>query len=148
MDKLKKCCRCKKEKNIIEFHAQDRAKDNLRSACKECTNDFQKSANIKYPHRRRENAWKQAGIKNADGSPFKWKDYENLKAGAQNKCMLCGTDTPGKKDFSVDHDHLTGVARFLLCGHCNHGLGNFKDSPYLLQKAIDLLLNYQESIKK
>ena len=39
-----------------------------------------------------------------------------------------------------DHDHKTGIHRGLICIFCNLGLGLFKDSPSLLNKAA-LYLN-------
>ena len=46
-----------------------------------------------------------------------------------------------KQDQAViDHDHSTGKLRGLLCHQCNVGLGNFKDSIYLLFKAMLYLL--------
>ncbi len=39
----------------------------------------------------------------------------------------------------VDHDHVTGKVRGLLCTGCNHLLGHLSDSVTLLQAAIDYL---------
>lgn len=36
---------------------------------------------------------------------------------------------------AVDHSHKTGKFRGLLCNACNKGLGFFKDSSELLDKA-------------
>lgn len=56
-------------------------------------------------------------------------------------CAICGTDTPGRKheNFSVDHDHLTGRVRALLCHFCNVGIGHFGDNPATLRAAADYL---------
>ena len=50
-------------------------------------------------------------------------------------CAICG-DRPAAH---VDHDHLTGAVRALLCFTCNSGLGNFRDEPELLRLAADYL---------
>ena len=56
-------------------------------------------------------------------------------------CDICGTDSPGfgRKNFCIDHNHSTGSVRGMLCQKCNIGIGNFNDSPELLNKAIRYL---------
>ena len=40
----------------------------------------------------------------------------------------------------IDHDHETGKERGLICGHCNTGLGFFRDNPKALRSAASYLL--------
>lgn len=49
-------------------------------------------------------------------------------------CAICGNPTPA---LEIDHNHTTGDVRELLCGLCNRGLGNFKDDPERLLKAVE-----------
>ena len=48
-------------------------------------------------------------------------------------CAICGA-APAKH---VDHDHVTGKVRALLCFNCNGGLGQFKDDPDVLLAAAE-----------
>lgn len=58
-------------------------------------------------------------------------------------CAICGAEVvdpdrqPGR--LHVDHDHVTGEVRGLLCVRCNTGLGKFYDDPDLLLVAYEYL---------
>lgn len=45
------------------------------------------------------------------------------------------------KLLSIDHDHITGKVRGLLCQKCNFAIGHLNDDPYLCQRAAQYLLN-------
>ncbi len=67
-------------------------------------------------------------------------DYNTMLDKQNFKCAICNTDVPlGKGNFKVDHCHISGKVRGLLCHHCNVGIGHFKDDPSLLIKAIKYL---------
>ncbi len=66
--------------------------------------------------------------------------YEDLLAAQNNACAICGATYGAKRQrLHVDHDHVTGRIRGLLCSACNRGIGFFKDSPNLLQVAAGYL---------
>lgn len=68
------------------------------------------------------------------------EDYYEMLESQGGGCKICGTEDTGRyKFFSVDHCHDTKKVRGLLCSDCNHGLGSFKDSPGLLDKAKEYL---------
>jgi hypothetical protein len=54
------------------------------------------------------------------------------------KCAIC-EEPITFETCQVDHDHATKRVRRLLCGLCNRGLGNFKDSVELLEAAVRYL---------
>ena len=58
----------------------------------------------------------------------------DLKA-ATKECVICGSEG----QLVVDHDHVTGKVRGMLCNHCNRGLGHFRDDPVLLEFAAQYL---------
>lgn len=65
-------------------------------------------------------------------------EYSRLSAAQRGLCAICGS-TPhehNSRQLVVDHDHVTGKIRGLLCHKCNSGLGMFKDSPHLLKLAL------------
>lgn len=65
------------------------------------------------------------------------------------RCAICETPLSrgrGPTGVHADHDHETLAVRGLLCGHCNRGLGFFKDSPKSLQAAVRYLLKFGGSL--
>ncbi len=55
-------------------------------------------------------------------------------------CLICKKPPNKGRRLHVDHCHKTGVTRALLCINCNRGLGFFIDDPYILQRAIEYLV--------
>lgn len=54
-------------------------------------------------------------------------------------CSVCDTDLGPGTRFCIDHNHDTHEVRGILCNRCNTGLGMFRDSPELLDRAISYL---------
>jgi hypothetical protein len=53
-------------------------------------------------------------------------------------CEICGKE---EVKLCYDHNHKTNKFRGVLCVQCNGALGSFKDSPKLLARALEYLLN-------
>lgn len=64
-------------------------------------------------------------------------------------CAICNQPEIVKNNqgqiisLAVDHCHVTGKTRGLLCFCCNVGLGVFKNNPNLLRKAAEYLELHQ-----
>jgi len=69
------------------------------------------------------------------------KTYEELLDIQNGVCAICEQpeNTNYKRSLSIDHDHITGKFRGLLCHMCNTGLGKFFDNPELLIAATNYL---------
>lgn len=59
------------------------------------------------------------------------------------RCAICGKAIT-LHAAEVDHDHLTGKVRELLCSSCNTGLGMFADSRLTLLSALRYLERHAE----
>lgn len=71
--------------------------------------------------------------------------YEDLLKAQAGGCAICGRKDSAKgRKLAVDHDHITGKVRGLLCANHNIGLGKFGDSEQLLTRAILYLIRNRE----
>jgi len=72
------------------------------------------------------------------------EDFERLREKQNFRCAICGV-IPTKVSnrlhdgFHIDHCHVSGRVRGLLCGNCNTGIGMLKDSEKNLLAAIEYL---------
>ena len=78
--------------------------------------------------------------------------YEKMLAAQHGKCPICRR-RPGeirilesglieKISLHVDHCHLTGKLRGLLCGKCNRAIGLLGDDIFAMQRAIEYLVSF------
>lgn len=143
---MKQCSVCKQSKPLDEFYNSSKTKDKKYPRCKVCD----KEARRLWTHRNPERSHRSLRgrqLKYTYGISL--QEYELLLQQQNYCCLICSTSsntirktkiTSNKQlHFAVDHNHLTGKIRGLLCNQCNRALGMFKDSPILLQKALDYL---------
>jgi hypothetical protein len=70
-------------------------------------------------------------------------DRDMLLFAQNGTCAICGKDNWGKNSPHVDHDHVTGKIRGILCARCNVALGMIGDDPKVAQSIITYLENYR-----
>jgi len=70
------------------------------------------------------------------------QDYEQMLENQGFCCAGCGLhQNILEKKLNIDHDHVTGKVRGLLCGNCNRALGLVKDN-------METLVRLQEYLEK
>lgn len=154
----KKCVKCKKDKEINEFHIKDSKTGLKDSRCKSCVKKYKAELYIKNPSKwmlrqkkyRAENPTKyQETLKRSNNRKYIHRYgitlEQKLKMLNQQNglCNICQTDIATRS--CVDHDHKTGIVRSLLCDNCNTGIGMFKENPELLLKTIEYL-NFHKNL--
>jgi hypothetical protein len=87
-------------------HLADRKKDNK-----------QYFSTIKYKYGLTAEVWKKM-VEEQDGS-----------------CLICKLKPENPSTLHIDHDHITGKIRGLLCNNCNLGIGYFADNADRLLMA-------------
>jgi hypothetical protein len=65
--------------------------------------------------------------------------YKNLLAQQNGVCAICREPEREERSLSVDHDHLSGRIRSLLCSGCNKAIGFLRESPLLARAAATYL---------
>lgn len=63
-------------------------------------------------------------------------DYVRMFEEQDGACAICREPSP---ELLIDHNHATGEVRGLLCHQCNGGIGLLKDSPDIMEAAIQYL---------
>jgi len=64
------------------------------------------------------------------------EQYRDLLNWSDGRCYICD-ELPEEINHAIDHDHLTGFVRGLLCRRCNTFLGLVGDSPEAIEALVD-----------
>lgn len=148
------CAKCKKEKDLLLFSKNSSSKDGYQHWCKPCVSinstsyyskknldaSFRKAQTIKsaaikkkYPE-----VYKNSELKRTYGIDF--NTYQAMFSGQNGHCAICQDQMTSP---CVDHCHVTGNVRKLLCRKCNTLLGQARENISILENAISYLKEFQ-----
>lgn len=145
----KACKDCKEVLPLKKFYRSSRLPTGFRPECKDCYNIRRATRPSKAVKRTPEEIASTKLARALARYGLTTTKYLEMLETQGGKCAVCGGDNGGKR-LVVDHDHACCPARgscgrcvrSLLCDLCNLGLGAFKDSPELMQAAIQYVRGY------
>jgi hypothetical protein len=145
---MKVCKNCGKTLSLDLFGTNARHTDGKNERCKPCVNALDKirrskantKSTVKFNHL---NSMKSL---RRDYKITEW-DYQDLLNKQQGQCAICSADfgmalepkRPNGRQAHIDHDHVTGKIRGLLCMNCNIALGHIEKTSMPLAKLAEYL---------
>ena len=157
----KVCSKCGVTKPLSEYYRDPACRDGHRPDCKVCNRAAQKARREANPdpgrararewqrrnrdrYRANQQSYAESGRKRvADRKSYlkrtygiSVEEYDEMLAAQDGVCAICGRRPRDDISLHVDHCHVTGRLRGLLCFRCNNGLGDFGHDPALLQAAL------------
>lgn len=137
----KVCTMCGEERPIASFRSRGGSQAHLyKSRCNSCLYKEHRRWTEENPDRVREyrekDSWTLAKRCSRRGiTPEQLVDaFERQEC----CCAICH-DSISLMGSAIDHNHETGEFRGVLCRQCNRALGMFRDSPVILQSALNYL---------
>ena len=151
---MKTCTKCGVEKPLSAFNLEKRNKDGRRGDCKACEyvvhkrwyheNKVQEAAKTRAWERSHPEAIFDRHLRKHYG--ITREEYMVLLEIQGGVCAICRQPEKVKnyrtgkvKMLSVDHDHLTGQVRGLLCQYCNQAIGFFEEDAERMVSAMEYL---------
>lgn len=143
---MKTCSRCLQIKVLADFFARKRSRDGLSPVCKVCqtayTKMWQKTHAEQYKKCKAASARKQYAtrgkkyhVERTYGIAF--ETFTKMVQEQNGACYIC-RKIP-KSGLVIDHDHVTGKVRKLLCHRCNMALGYGKEDPNVFNRMISYI---------
>jgi hypothetical protein len=140
------CYSCREYKPLAEFGPNKAAAHGIRTRCRKCECD-------------NASRWVDENPDRAFGTYLRraygitLEQYRQMLAEQGGACAICGEPPtvensgrwtkrrrrPADPKLIVDHDHVTGKVRGLLCGRCNTGIGALKDDAAIVRFALKYL---------
>ncbi len=152
MSIVKTCIKCDRDLPATKeyFYRNKYSTDGLLNYCKECRTKQQIEHYKKPKNKERIKQYKKEWVKSPRGRDLRLKkmygislqEYDAMFDSQHGVCKICGGVNKSGKRLSVDHNHLTGKVRGLLCQSCNFMVGlSQENSDILLKTALYLREN-------
>lgn len=157
---VKKCRICGEWKPFDDFYRMAGMRDGHRNECKPCHLAEKKQRYQADPakykamvkrwqqanaerlnaYRRQLNATPERKRKQRDGYyrrtfGISADEFDAMLGSQGGGCAICGVVPERAASLHLDHDHVSGDLRGILCLSCNQGVGKFRDDPALLERA-------------
>lgn len=131
-EETKLCTGCFTIKPLVDFTKMPKGRKGVHPHCQICTTTSQKR---QYAQGKTRNS----RLQRLFGVGLVW--YEEMLRQQAGTCAICGRTDAGRRNdrLLVDHDHVTGSVRALLCHKCNAVLGMVDDDPERLEAAAHYL---------
>jgi hypothetical protein len=157
----KRCTICGESKARDQYYAAKGMSDGLRSECKDCNRRLKRERYAQDPeryiqmvqrwqeknperlkeYRKQRNARPEVKRRARDAyyrrtHGISADDFDRMLAEQNGRCAICGRAPEREAAMHVDHDHLDGHVRGLLCIDCNQGIGKLREDPSILLRAV------------
>jgi len=161
---MKRCNVCGELKPLEDFYKSAGMRDGHRNDCKRCNlaRRAAKYAKDPAPFIARVKKWQQENAERLNAYRREYRsrpdrktvereyhlrrkyditlaEYEALLEAQGGVCAICGEARPEERTLHVDHDHVTGKVRGLLCFRCNNAIGDLRDDIELVYRMLDYL---------
>ena len=140
-DGKKKCSTCKVVKSTDMFSSRKDSTDGLRSQCSACISTASAVRWKTLPE------FKQRGLERSRrfslmrNYGITLDEFNKMNATQGSKCKICDTHVNklAGNTLYIDHCHITGAIRGLLCSRCNSGIGMMNDNIDTVRSALRYL---------
>lgn len=134
---VKRCKTCKQSKYKVDFYRRSDRYKEFATECKVC---YRRRRRLNY--KKNPKMHKNFMLKKTYGITL--KQFNQMLKIQGHSCSICNKHKRNEtKMLHVDHNHLTGNVRGLLCQSCNLGLGRLKGDL-----GIDILLKAVAYLRK
>jgi len=172
MTAMKLCKRCNTNKTLELFSKHKKCKDGYQGTCLDCTASITKNwamtnrarkdeTDRQYEERnpmrksisrrrRQEIEPYRVAIEELEHNMINrygisLEEYGHLFNNQGGRCKICGRlHTEFARGLVIDHDHVTGQVRGLLCDPCNRALGYFQEKITNLNSAIEYINHFAQ----